>query len=48
MDSSRLSELSRVSFEPTASDVEERSIGKDNCRVSFENVCFSFWRNKIA
>ena len=30
MDSSRMSESSRVSFEPTASDAEERSIGEDS------------------
>ena len=42
MDSSRMSESSRVSFEPTASDAEERSIGERlNVDFSFRIFFFS-------
>ena len=46
MDSSRMSESSRVSFEPTASDPEERSIGKHLMSI-FLLEFFSFRFNRI-
>ena len=46
MDSSRMSESSRVSFEPTASDAEERSIGKRSMSI-FLLEFFSFRFNRI-